>query len=166
MSVKIHLRLARADDAGEYYDLVNDLSVRENSFTKNIIEWDSHLRWFIDKLMTEETILFVLENEAKDFLGQIRFDYDSKSINCWYIDYSVVPKARGKGYGTLIVKLGVEKLLDAKADATICAEVKNENTASLKVFRKLGYVETKQKNSSKFHWQKIIKKGVERDKPK
>lgn len=150
MSDKIHLRLARADDARQYYELVNDLSVRENSFNKNIIEWDSHLRWFENKLLTEETILYVLENEAKDFLGQIRFDYESKTNNCWYIDYSVVPEARGKGYGTLIVKLGVEKVLDVKADATICADVKNENMASLKVFRKLRFVEAKQEDSSKF----------------
>lgn len=129
---KISFRKANENDAKLLFDWANDKDVRINSLNQFPILWENHLQWFESKLNSPNTLIFILERENEP-LGQIRFD---KVGEFWEIDYSIDKKERGKGYGKIIVKQG----LDYFKDGIYKARVKKENISSKKVFLSLGFL--------------------------
>ena len=69
-------------------------------------------------------------------IGQIRFDIFKNKI---LVDYSIDRFIRGKGYGNLIVKMGMKKIEKYKNTKIIEAVVKKNNSKSKKIFENLGF---------------------------
>jgi RimJ/RimL family protein N-acetyltransferase len=78
----------------------------------------------------------------------IRLELDGKSCQ---ISYNIAPSHRNKGYGILIIKLA-EKYLEGLNVKKINAQVKKHNTPSIKIFRKLNFVE--QDNGESYYFTK------------
>lgn len=129
----MELREAKLSDAELYFFWVNDAEVRESALNKELVQWDSHLEWFENKLHSNSTMLIMLkDNEA---VGQIRFDLDKENI--YYLDYSIDLENRGKGLGQMIVEMGIIYLRNKNNHGKLIAKVKKDNFASNKVFHKL-----------------------------
>lgn len=128
--VDANLRPAEKEDVKLTFDWANDKDVRQNAFNTEKIPWDSHVSWFNQRVNNPDFYIFILEVN-KIPIGQIRFEKDG---NYWKIDYSVDLRSRGQGMGKKIVALGLEKL-----NGKFKAWVKKENTASCKVFERLGF---------------------------
>tara|TARA_R110000765_G_scaffold237982_2_gene340654 strand:+ start:577 stop:1044 length:468 start_codon:yes stop_codon:yes gene_type:complete len=127
------LREAIEDDIELIYEWANDNTVRKNAVNKEKIIWEDHKKWYKNKILDSETYIYILEEN----IGQIRFD---KIEDHYEIDYSIDKKYRGKGYGVIIIKEGIKKLFsDKKKKVLVKAKVKQENIASLKVFRKCNF---------------------------
>lgn len=126
----IELRPAGKEDIETTFNWANDTDVRKNAFNTENIPWDSHVNWFNQRLNNPDFFIFILEIDKLP-IGQIRFE---KEGDYWKIDYSIDLKNRGKGWGKKIVALGLEKL-----NGRFKAWVKKENTASCKVFERLGF---------------------------
>lgn len=136
---KINIRPAKIEDMKLYFYWANDENVRSNAFKQNTIELGRHKLWFGQKLVSKLSKLFVLE--CSDIpLGQIRFDKDDDGY--WKIDYSVDFRFRGMGFGSVLVKKGVDCLKDFEAEVKIKAEVKSGNASSIRVFRKMEFQES------------------------
>ena len=129
------LREATIDDALLLFNWVNDEVVRLNSINQDTILWENHLNWFSSRLNSNQTYIYIL-TDGKINYGQIRID---KYNNWWIIDYSIDVNFRGKGLGSLIVKLLVEK----NKGYNFKAIVKQNNPSSIHVFLKLGFKEVK-----------------------
>ena len=127
------LRKAKMDDAMDIFLWRNDESTRRNSFSKNIIDYDSHLKWLEGKLSDPSCLMFILEDDERK-VGNIRIDIDNKEGE---ISYMIAPDSRGKGYGKLILSL-VEKTLPQDVK-TLTALVLKDNAASGKCFLTNGY---------------------------
>lgn len=126
------LRPLSQEDALLLFDWANDPEVRHNAFNSEKISWQDHIQWFLGKLATENTRIFVLLSQSIP-VGQIRFD---KEKDNWLISYSVSNGNRGKGFGKKIVPLALEQF---EPGTHFIAKVKPENTASLKVFKANGF---------------------------
>lgn len=125
----IKLRQATADDRELYFTWVNDELVREQSFDSKPVLCGHHFRWF-DAMLADPTVeMFVLEVDGEP-VGQIRL---ARIDGKWHISYSVDGRYRGKGYGRLIVELGLAEL------GKCVAEVKVDNVASNSIFSSLGF---------------------------
>ncbi|WP_286727553.1 MULTISPECIES: GNAT family N-acetyltransferase [Sphingobacterium] len=130
------LRQAYPQDIDLLFRWANEDSVRNNSFDSKPIVWENHVAWYRLKLQDLSSKIFILVDQQATSVGQIRLD---KVDDCWEIDYSIDVNHRGKGYGKLIVSLIFEKV---SPGSKLKAVVKSTNSASLSVFRKLGFEES------------------------
>lgn len=129
---KISIRKANIKDSKLIFDWANEPSVRENSINSYLIDWDSHQIWFKNKLNSDSSFIFILEEKIP--LGQIRFDRVEESDG-YFIDLSIDKLFRGSSLGSLIIKNGIIELTKLMLKKiSIFASVKKENVASIKSF--------------------------------
>lgn len=147
------LRNAEAGDVDLYYNWANDRSVRINAFNSNDIPYENHVKWFSGRLENSSVKLFVLEN-AVEQIGQIRLEEEK---NNWVVNYSIDKNFRNKGYGTVIAKLVIEKMLNMGVNTKLIARVKKDNIPSSKVFVNLGFVEIESNENEYFEYQLFLK---------
>lgn len=134
---KVLLREALESDLLKTFEWAANSEVRRFSFNKGTIDFEGHKKWFLAKLNDKHCFYYLGELEQKVF-GSIRFDMDGNTAN---ISYLVDPGFQNRGLGTVLLKKGLDLLLTQSDEniSTICGEVLSENTASVKVFQKLGY---------------------------
>jgi UDP-2,4-diacetamido-2,4,6-trideoxy-beta-L-altropyranose hydrolase len=111
----------------------NDPSVIETSASGKAVEWEEHINWITSKLASNNVDFFILTTRIED-VGFIRLD---KTEEGFVINYSIAASFRNKGFGKKIIELTIER----KGEATYIAYVKPNNTASLRIFERLGFVE-------------------------
>jgi len=134
----ITLRKAQESDSMFYFELKNDADVRASAFDGRLIDLKTHKAWFLSKLKDLQTYLFVIEVDGME-AGQIRIDIDHEISE---IDISLTPAYRGRGYSLPAIKQACEKVFAEVLDlTTIFAHIKTENIASIKSFKKAGFVD-------------------------
>ena len=133
----LRLRLAETSDLDMYYEWANDPLVRSNSFSTDPIPYENHVKWFNNVMQRDDVVLFVLMDNDKA-IGQIRITiFDSVAE----ISYSIASEFRGKGFGSKIVSLLIDKIKVEFPDIKLIrARVKPDNSASLKVFENKGFI--------------------------
>lgn len=132
----LRLRPATPADMLLYFGWANDPEVRRQAIDTAEIRLEKHREWFAAKLVATQSRLFVM-CAAELPVGQIRFDRDG--TDAW-IDYSIDPLFRGRGWGTQLVALGMRQLPSC-GPVTFRAEVKEANLASRSVLGRLGFAE-------------------------
>jgi len=133
----LKLRQARPDDGLQYFDWVNDPSVRASAFDTAPIPLARHLNWFANKLKAQNSFLYVLEASGLP-VGQMRLEQEPDGI---WIDYSLDGFVRGRGWGVELIRRGAE-MLGKHRDGVLRARVKRANAVSASVFLRLGFEET------------------------
>lgn len=132
----LYLRKAELSDIDLYYEWANDPIVRSNSFNTEHIPYEEHVNWFNRVFQRDDVVLFVLMEDDMA-VGQIRINITDAVAE---ISYSISSEFRGKGYGGIIVSLLIERIKeDLPGIKTVCARVKPNNVASLKVFEREGF---------------------------
>lgn len=125
-------------DARCIFELSNDPLVRQNSFCQEQISWEEHLRWLEKKLQAKNTFFYLVRNHAGTLAAQVRFEPDD--ADCYRISFSVSQPFRGKSFSSHILRLAISNLKAEKGKVRLKAAVKNENTASMKCFRRVGFI--------------------------
>jgi UDP-2,4-diacetamido-2,4,6-trideoxy-beta-L-altropyranose hydrolase len=141
---KIHLREAEQLDCELLWKWANSSEVRQASFNSNPILWEEHTQWFATKLQDNKSYIFIAEDEKENLIGQIRFEINNDTAT---INYSVQYDYRGLGFGEVILRIGIQKLVDLfEMPITFHGKVRPENIASQKIFMKVGFskINTKQ----------------------
>lgn len=132
----LRLRKAEEKDVDTLFVWANDAQVRKYAFHTEKISYDEHVAWYARRLADKDCCIFLLESDGKS-VGQIRFEIEAGEAT---IDYSVDVLERGKGYGTDLIKMGMQQLKQMRPDVkAYLAQVKYENLASAKVFEKCGF---------------------------
>ncbi len=130
---KIFLRRATMEDAEDILRWRNDESTRANSFTKDVIDLESHKKWLSKKLSDPLCYLFILM-DGEEKVGNIRVDVEDDAGE---ISYMIAPKMRGRGYGKKIIAL-VEQEMPTEVKTLIGLTLK-DNKASGRCFLANGY---------------------------
>lgn len=162
MKGKIYLRPATIDDTKLIFEWANAPDVRHNSFNTDNISWDVHKAWMEGILTNESTLLYILV-EDDNHIGQVRLAFKAGK---WEISYSIASAFRGHGYGKLILQLAENELIRGNhAGEDLYAEVKMDNIASQRIFKKLGYNEAASQHDNAYAYTKVItkeqKNGIE-----
>ena len=153
MEGNIYLRRAMRADVELFFKWVNEPAVRENSFNTAPIPWKNHQKWF-EKVMADDGVRIYVLMRDNISLGQVRLTFED---NKWQISYSITSAYRGQGYGKLILQLAENELASTgHSGEEIFAEVKIHNTASQRIFSRLGYVETVSNHSNAYAYVKVI----------
>ena len=138
----LNYREANTQDCRLYFDWANDPASRKQSFNSDPIPFENHQKWFENRLKSPTSKLYIITKE-EDSIGQVRFDIKNEEAT---ISYSLDKKFRGNGFGSLILKKGVEVLKqELKERIIIIGFVKSNNIASAKAFEKLNFKKEKAK---------------------
>lgn len=128
----LSIRKAVEADCKLYFNWVNDPETRMNSVNTNEIDWEGHRKWFADKLVSQNTFMFVLLADETP-VGQIRFEVENKTA---IISFSIDKKYRGNNYGRNILAIGTKKIIEIiNKPLIIAGQVKKTNIASIKAFQ-------------------------------
>lgn len=128
------LRKVTKKDKDLLFQWANDSECRKNSLNTKMITYEEHCTWFDRKLSDENCLMYLYLVEGEP-AGQIRIQIEDE---IGVISYSVAREYRGKGYGSRMISM-VEDEVKEKLQC-LHAVVKKENTASLNIFKKSGYV--------------------------
>lgn len=137
MGERIYLRIVEEKDMKLLFDWRNDELVRKNSFSIEPVQLQEHIKWF-NATLENSSVLFFIMMCGEQAVGQIRItlEYDNTAI----INYSIVEKHRGLGYGKYILCLAETELYKHSKDKYVLkALVKSNNIASQVLFESLGY---------------------------
>jgi RimJ/RimL family protein N-acetyltransferase len=151
-SAEITFRPATADDCDLYFEWVNDVLVRKNSFNSDRILYDTHEKWFDEKIKNGKCKMIVAECDSAP-IGQIRIDIENDEP---YIDISVDKNYRGIGLGSkILLQIGPYLQSTGFHGRLLNGIVKSENKASQKAFKNAGFVELS-KNETETKYRKPI----------
>lgn len=131
-----YMRLANYSDTAPLWVIANEEGVRQNSLNREPITWNTHVKWFRNKIESPSVIFWVVELGGV-LGGQVRYEkIDSTTAE---LHFSVLPSFRGKKIVPRMInhtfraackKLQVEKLRGIAID---------ENLPSMRVFEKMGF---------------------------
>lgn len=130
----LKIRSARAEDVDLLYKWSNDELVRAQSFSSEVIPYETHCNWFKQKLVDSKSTLLIIEIDEVP-AGIVRFDEKEDGA---VIGVSIDKDFRGKGLGSKFIKVGVEEFFK-ESDLTVLASIKKENIASVKSFKNAGF---------------------------
>lgn len=132
----ISFREATLSDAKILFQLSNDDKVRENSINRNKIEWENHVKWLNEKIISDNYYIYLFFDD-KNFIGQVKFEIEDVEA---IISISIVKEYRGKKLAIPMLRKGIESILNkAKSIEKIFAYIKPENLSSIKSFNKIGF---------------------------
>jgi len=151
MSNIINLTKAKITDINDIFEWRNHPDIRKNFFDSEVITWNDHEKWFNKKLKDQDTTIYIayyIENK----IGTIRFEANESVIKT---SIMLNPLFLGKGHGSHVIKLGVQKfIMEKKPDKQIIAEIKKDNIASIKAFQKADF----KKSGTTYIYPGIIQK--------
>lgn len=128
---------AKEEDCELLYKWANEEEVRKNSFNTNKINNEDHVKWFMGKLNSLETFIYIFNINEKS-IGVMRLEkIDEESM---LINFSIDYKYRGLGYATKLlelIKIQFEEYI-------LVGKVKKNNIGSMKAFQKAGYIMTEE----------------------
>lgn len=130
-----YLRVADINDAEIILNWRNDKLTRNNSFSKDAIDLETHLKWFNGKLSDENCYMYILMDDTER-VGQIRID---KVNDIGEISYMIAPDKRKMGYGKQIIRL-IDEIAKDKIKVLV-GLVESFNEASKKCFIASDYSE-------------------------
>ncbi len=130
------IREAEGIDSKNIFTLANDKEVRMNAFSQKAISWDDHEIWYIKKLASPNTRIYLLETEGS-LIGQIR--YDIVENNVAEIDISISPSCRGLSLGKHLLSATINRAYHSLNINSVRAIVKKDNRASIKTFLRAGF---------------------------
>jgi RimJ/RimL family protein N-acetyltransferase len=132
----IRIRRAAADDAELLWQWANEPVTRANSLNSKPISWDVHQGWYAQKLRSKDCRLWIMEYKELP-IAQIR--YDRISADAAQISLSVARQMRGRGLGTLLLKLTLPMAAGELRVSWLRAVAVCENKASQRAFEKASF---------------------------
>jgi UDP-2,4-diacetamido-2,4,6-trideoxy-beta-L-altropyranose hydrolase len=145
----LSLHLANEADEKFLLNLANDPLVRENAFVSNQISSEEHRCWFYSRLKNpDRSRIYIARTSEGVPVGQVRLE--RLDFMTWELHYSLAAYARGHGLGQALIRQALGLAKEFVSTSTVLAKVKRGNSASLRVFEKLGFKSTEQSDCITF----------------
>jgi UDP-2,4-diacetamido-2,4,6-trideoxy-beta-L-altropyranose hydrolase len=145
----LRLRPVQPGDSAQLLAWTNDPATRQQSFDPAPVPLAQHEAWLTNQLAQPARYLLLLA-EATDTgapAGLIRFaiteeDTDNEAETTATLSYSLAPACRGRGWAAPLLLAGTRAVLAAFPQvAQVLGEVKADNVASVRAFRRAGFSE-------------------------
>ncbi len=131
-NTKLSFRKAEMKDAAWLLSLRNDPETRKQSISPEEIAPDKHHQWLKNTLNNPSRLLLIASMANEDLAS---FRLDQRPDGSIELSWTVAPKFRGKGIGSLLLTT-VGAILPKQLE--LCACVLQGNPASLKLAQKAG----------------------------
>ncbi|MEJ8837044.1 UDP-2,4-diacetamido-2,4,6-trideoxy-beta-L-altropyranose hydrolase [Ramlibacter sp. AN1133] len=134
-------RDATAADEALLLEWANDPQARALAFHPERIAPRQHHAWFAARLAHPDAcLILVATSPAGTPVGTVRFEREEAQ---WVISYSLDPAFRGWGHGTRLLAGALEVLGRRLGASQVLGWVRRDNAASVRIFRALGFEETR-----------------------
>ena len=131
-------RKARMDDAEMLWRWANDPGTRRNSFSTSPIPYGDHVAWLQQQLGSAATSIWIF-SDGPSPVGLVRMDVSGHVAE---VHITVAPEARGRAYGTAILRRALCLLREERGDRVRArASVLPHNVSSLRLFKGCGFQE-------------------------
>jgi UDP-2,4-diacetamido-2,4,6-trideoxy-beta-L-altropyranose hydrolase len=142
--VAMHLRHERVwlsdasmDDAQLLWTWANDPGTRAVSFNSDLIPWEVHLAWMKRRLADSAALSYIARDPDDRPVGYVRFDNAAGTVT---VSIAVDAGLRGQGLGLDILRQGCRRAFSRGNVDQVHAFIKPDNTASLRLFARAGFV--------------------------
>lgn len=146
----LSIRDAKLRDLDTTYKWASNPVVRAFSFQRSVISLPEHTNWFINKLADSSCYYFIIENKNNP-VGSIRFDVEGDEA---VISFLLDPIYHGQGIGTIILKKGIERIINIRSKSkkinALVGYVMAENIPSIRIFESFNFIKHQQDNKIKF----------------
>lgn len=133
---KIELRPVKPEDKADLLAWANDPETVRSRFNSRPVTAQEHDAWFARALNLPERLLYIAEDGAGQKLGTVRLDRLSEAVLEY--DINVAPAARGKGYGTAMIRAAAELYRPEARAVLFLARIKKTNPRSRAAFLRAG----------------------------
>ncbi|MFH1310754.1 MAG: bifunctional UDP-2,4-diacetamido-2,4,6-trideoxy-beta-L-altropyranose hydrolase/GNAT family N-acetyltransferase [Candidatus Omnitrophota bacterium] len=135
--IQVEVRAANIRDCKDLYLWRNHPTARRWSFSTENIRYNDHKKWMQEIMKSEKIKIYILESPNNEKIGQVRFEEKSTTA---LISVNLNPEYYGKKLGSKVIQKATEKFFEEKLlISEVCAEMFEENVASVKAFQKAGY---------------------------
>jgi RimJ/RimL family protein N-acetyltransferase len=143
------LEVHRATDADrrELWEWRNDPTTRAASLTSEVVSWDDHNAWFDAIIVDPSRAIYVGEIVGESSkVGRCRFDIVS-GLGTAVVSINLNPQFRGRGLSKELLRASIDRLGDDFPEVrTLTAQIRQSNSASLKLFESAGFGLTSMKS--------------------
>ena len=143
--MEFDIRKAEEADSEDIFKWRNDPQSKAASLTTTEITWAEHQQWFKKALLNEDISLFfcedveVMHDERHVGIAVCRFS-KTPGTSGSVVSININPSYRGNKLATPILSTAIEKFrVDSPDVKYLIAIIREENTASVKTFSKLGF---------------------------
>tara|TARA_B100000925_G_C21865349_1_gene411844 strand:- start:236 stop:706 length:471 start_codon:yes stop_codon:yes gene_type:complete len=150
---KITIQKCTLKDANCILKIFNESVNKGITETKTKIQFDDHIKWLKKKLFSKKDIIYVGKIN-KITVGYIRFD----NIDHNKCEISIAFKKQyiNKGFGSILLKNSIKKLIKLKKIRKITSKVRKKNINSINFFLKNNFLEIKNKKRDKGNYKYFI----------
>lgn len=138
----LKLRPAHLADAQRLLEWRNDAATRAASFAGDLIEPETHRRWFAERLSSSQCVFLIAEVEGQA-IGQVRFEMEAQAAT---ISLSLAPDWRRRGWGATLIRAACCHVFSRCNLERIRALVKPENLSSICAFKRAGFIQAKERS--------------------
>ncbi|MFH1846283.1 MAG: UDP-2,4-diacetamido-2,4,6-trideoxy-beta-L-altropyranose hydrolase [Candidatus Omnitrophota bacterium] len=150
-NIFVAIRAVDQKDCRDMWTWRNRPEARKWSFSKEVIGFEDHKKWFERKLKDNKVRMYIAENFSGGKIGHIRFD---EIFSEAMVSIHLNPQYYGRGFGSKVIKKATETFLKGNCRTNeIVAEINSDNIASKKAFGRAGYKFSKS----------ILRKGAHTD---
>ena len=134
----IHLRSAQMSDGDLLFGWRNDPLTRASFRSTAAVPREDHDRWmkFNVAIGYPQHLVAIAQSQGED-VGVIRFDACHDDLMAYEVSITMAPAHRGKGLSRLILA----EASGYMQDYCLRAEVRQENTASRRIFERCGFTQ-------------------------
>lgn len=136
-SSSLRFREASLNDAHLLLEWRNNPDTRSQFLNTAIVDWEAHITWLKNTIEDNTRKLFIAENNSCP-IGTVRADFKD---GYWHLSWTVVPEARGHGYGKAMVQWILQTV-----DGPFIATIKKTNFPSQKIAEGLGFSKKTEEN--------------------
>ncbi|EKT3956842.1 GNAT family N-acetyltransferase [Flavobacterium psychrophilum] len=154
---KFNFRKANNTDCELYFEWTNDKSVRMQSFNSDVVLYENHKKWFLNKIEDSTCLMLIFQNYENINVGQVRIQKMNNQTAV--IGVSIAKEFRGKGFASVIIEAASISFLNENPDFEIDAYIKEENIGSKIAFEKANFEFKEKLNYENFKSFHYIKKG-------
>lgn len=141
----INFRYVNLEDKNDLLLWRNDPLTRKMSIEQNEISKEQHFNWLKNALSNKNISLYMVESKMNK-IATVRFDTITDAIK---VSINLNPTFRKKGFAKDILSLSIKEIRKKWSFNTIVAEIKDNNTASIKIFEHCGF--KKKATNNKIH---------------
>lgn len=147
MKYRIYIEKFTSDDFEKYYSLISDEGVMAMITERAILIEEAKI--YYDLLLKNNAQhesfgnFKVFQKETGDFIGLAKLAIEDNNLEEAELGYMLLPEYCGKGYGSEIAKLMLEKAINEKSLKKIVAIIDPNNKASRKILLNNEFVSEK-----------------------
>jgi len=135
----ITFKEAKEEDCRSIFQWRNHPETRRFFLDSRELTFSEHKKWFEESLKMDDRIILIAYNGTEP-VGIIRFDFLEGNTGTAEIDIYVAPELQGQGFGKKILAQGENWVRENKDIKGLIARVKEENQASVKMFKHNGFM--------------------------